>query len=121
MRTIAKKSYHQIVTFYLVSIGTWDSKSWKLNLVINSKDKCVISFIKYSPTSQELMMNLLASNPDTNNIESHLKIIRDESIGEYSWDSSDESINTGYGINEWSTSDMVSVLNNGPYWNKTSG
>ena len=61
-----------------------------------------------------------------NNIEdengtmsSHLKIIRDD-IGSYSWDSTDEEINGGYGVNEWSTSYMQKALNN-EFYQKQSG
>ena len=36
-----------------------------------------------------------------------VKLIRNESIGEYSWDTS----TTGYGINEWSQSDLMKLLN----------
>ena len=50
-----------------------------------------------------------------------IKIIRNESIGEYSWDSSDSSTNDGYGINEWSQADIMHLLNDGPYYNRTSG
>ena len=52
--------------------------------------------------------------------QSHLKIIRNESIDGYSWDSSSESINNGYGVNEWSTSDIAKVLNEN-YYNKQKG
>ena len=37
--------------------------------------------------------------------ETRLKIIRDESIGDYSWDSSESTINSGYGVNDWSKGD----------------
>ncbi len=50
-----------------------------------------------------------------------LKIIRNESIGGYSWDSSESSINYGHGVNEWSQADLMTLLNNGPYYNRTSG
>ena len=50
-----------------------------------------------------------------------VKIIRDESIGKYAWDSSDSSINNGYGVNEWSTSKIMNLLNHGAYYNRTSG
>jgi len=40
------------------------------------------------------------------------KLIRDESLGEYSWDTSDTSISGGYGINEWGPS---TDSNNDPY------
>ncbi len=53
------------------------------------------------------------------NTGSHLKIIRD-SIGEYSWDSSESSVNSGYGVNEWSVSDIQKVLNEN-YYNKKAG
>ncbi len=50
----------------------------------------------------------------------HIKIIRDKFETNYSWDSSALSINTGYGVNEWSTSAIEKVLNN-EYLNKQVG
>ena len=56
--------------------------------------------------------------------EARLKIIRNESIGEYSWDNkangtgSSESI---YGSNDWTDSALQIVLNSGAYYNRTSG
>ena len=65
-----------------------------------------------------------------------LKLIRNDSIGNYSWDTSDSSINEGYGINQWGPSgsyegaDLMRLLNpgydsdsvnNSLYWNKESG
>ena len=40
-----------------------------------------------------------------------LKIIRNESIGSFSWDSSSSNINDGKGINEWSQSKLMKELN----------
>ena len=66
----------------------------------------------------------------TNKKESRIKIIRNESIGNYSWDTSDESVNTGSGVNEWSEADLMKLLNPGYeseevggslYWNSQSG
>ena len=45
--------------------------------------------------------------------ETRIKLIRNESIGEYSWDSSKSSINRGYGVNEWSQADLMKLLNPG--------
>ena len=45
-----------------------------------------------------------------------VKIIRDESIGYYSWDNKSR-----YGSNDWSDSALQIVLNEGAYWNRTSG
>ena len=59
-----------------------------------------------------------------------IKLIRDESIGTYSWDSSASGVNNGYGVNEWSQADVMKLLNSGYesetvggslYWNRTSG
>ena len=62
--------------------------------------------------------------------ETRIKLVKNESIGEYSWDSSDSSVNAGYGINEWSQADLMKLLNDGYenenvnnslYWNNQSG
>lgn len=64
------------------------------------------------------------------NVEQRLKLIRSESIGGYSWDSSASGINNGYGVNEWSQADVMKLLNGGYesetvdgslYWNSGSG
>ena len=43
--------------------------------------------------------------------ESLVKIIRNESLGNYSWDSSESSKNSGYGINEWRQAKLMTELN----------
>ena len=62
--------------------------------------------------------------------DDNVKIMRNEIIGEYAWDSSDSSINEGYGVNEWSQADLMKLLNGGYdsesvggslYWNAKSG
>lgn len=61
------------------------------------------------------------------NKETRIKLIREEPIGLYSWDTSyyggyqSNSINGGFGVNEWSMSDIKVLLNEGPYWNHTTG
>ena len=47
--------------------------------------------------------------------ETRLKIIRDEPIGNYSWDNKEN------GSNDWSDSALQTILNSGAYWNRTSG
>ena len=42
-----------------------------------------------------------------------VKIMRNEQIGEYSWDSSASSVNSGYGENEWPAADLMKLLNPG--------
>ena len=70
------------------------------------------------------------------NYENRLKLVREESIGNYSWDTSNSSINDGLGINQWGESglyngaDLMRLLNpgyenesinNSLYWNRESG
>ena len=64
------------------------------------------------------------------NKEDRVKIIRSTSIGSYSWDTSDSSVNKGHGVNEWSQADLMKLLNPGYesetvggslYWNNKSG
>ena len=64
------------------------------------------------------------------NKEDRVKIIRSTSIGRYLWDTSESSINSGYGVNEWSQADLMKLLNPGYesesvggslYWNNQSG
>ena len=43
--------------------------------------------------------------------ESLVKIVRNDSLGNYSWDSSKSSINNGWGVNEWSQADLMYELN----------
>ena len=59
-----------------------------------------------------------------------VKIMRGSVIGSYSWDTSASSINSGYGVNEWSQADLMKLLNGGYetetvggslYWNAKSG
>ncbi len=68
---------------------------------------------------------------DGNGIKSDLvKIIRADTIGGYSWDTSASSVNNGNGVNEWSESDLMKLLNPGYesesvggslYWNGGAG
>ena len=60
----------------------------------------------------------------TGNKETRIKLIRSESIGSYSWDnkaSGTGSSTSSNGSNDWSDSALQIVLNEGVYWNRTSG
>ena len=54
-------------------------------------------------------------------VQSLLKIIRSESLGNYSWDSSASGVNGGYGVNEWSQADLMQELNDDYLGNVTIG
>ncbi len=57
------------------------------------------------------VMNNITSLDNGEQQESLLKIIRAESIGGYSWDTSTSDVNGGYGVNEWSQADIMKLLN----------
>ena len=42
-----------------------------------------------------------------------IKLMRNSTIGLYSWDTSASSVNSGYGVNEWSQADLMKLLNPG--------
>ena len=41
----------------------------------------------------------------------NVKLVRSEKLGDLSWDSSESSVNGGYGVNEWSQADLQNYLN----------
>ena len=45
------------------------------------------------------------------NLETRIKLIRKDSLGSYSWDSSVSEINNGRGVNDWSIADLKNELN----------
>ena len=46
-------------------------------------------------------------------VDGKVKLIRNESIGDYSWDTSASTVNEGLGVNEWSQADLMKLLNPG--------
>ena len=82
------------------------------------------------------IIGVFPTDDGTGKIENRVKIIREKSIGKYSWDTSSSSINSGDGINQWGSSgsyegaDLMRLLNpgyesesvnNSLYWNRGSG
>ena len=41
----------------------------------------------------------------------NVKLVRSETLGKLSWDSSESSVNNGWGVNEWSQADLKNYLN----------
>ena len=63
------------------------------------------------------IIGVFDTDDGTGKVEKRLKIIRNESIGNYSWDYN----SSGNYINEWSTAQLNNLLNSGAYYNKTTG
>ncbi len=130
----------------IICDGNEDSASCQIAKLAESNDSLV-----YDETSDN-NLRYIGSNPNNyisvegelwriigvmNNIddgtgkkETRVKLIRDESIGNYSWDTSDSSVNSGYGVNGWSQADIMKLLNpsyeseeigGSLYWNNKSG
>ena len=70
-----------------------------------------------------VMNNLTILEDEEIHYGSLVKIIRADSIGDWSWDSSSyiNGVNRGSGVNEWSQADIMTTLNTGAYWNRESG
>ena len=117
---------------YVTTLAKTDS----VNLAIDDYDN--IRYIGKSPDNYvsidgELwrIIGVMKDIDDgTGNKSDRVKLIRSESIGKYSWDTSESSINSGLGVNEWSQADLMKLLNPGYesesvggslYWNNQSG
>ena len=69
------------------------------------------NYLKFNDETWRIIGVFNVYNVETNNYENLVKIVRNESLGDYSWDSSESSINFGYGVNEWSQADLMTELN----------
>ena len=58
-----------------------------------------------------VMKNVTSLDDGSEKQEDLIKIIRADSIGSYSWDTSASEVNKGDGINEWSQADLMKLLN----------
>ena len=117
--TMYFKVDYPIATDYIISLA--DSSS---ELVYDETSDNNLRYIGADPNNYVSFNNELwriigvMNNIDdgTGKKETRLKIIRDESIGNYSWDNKGE-----YGENDWTTSALQMGLNSGAYYNRTSG
>lgn len=95
------------------------SKNDKSNLIID--DYGNTRYIGANPDNYVLIdgelwriIGVMKSIDDGTGTKSdRVKLIRNDSIGNFAWDTSASSINTGYGINEWSQADLMKLLNPG--------
>ena len=110
-------------TYTLAYDGTSDN-----NLRYVGKNPC--NYVKIDNELWRIIGVMNNIDDGTGKKETRIKLIRNELIGTYSWDSSDSSINNGYGVNEWSQADLMKLLNPGYesesvggslYYNNSSG
>src|SRR5574344_558255 len=59
------------------------------------------------------IIGVFETENESGTLEYRVKLIRNEPIGSYSWDTSASTVNSGSGINEWSQADLMKLLNPG--------
>ncbi len=110
-------------TYTLAYDGTTDN-----NLRYVGKNPC--NYVKIDNEYWRIIGVMNNIDDGTGKKETRIKLIRNESIGDYSWDTSESSVNSGYGVNEWSQADLMKLLNPGYesesvggslYYNNNSG
>ncbi len=93
-------------TYTLAYDGTFDN-----NLRYVGSNPC--NYVKIDGELWRIVGVMNNVDDGIGNKESRLKLIRSSSIGAYSWDTSDSSVNSGYGVNEWSQAALMKLLNPG--------
>ena len=110
-------------TYTLAYDGTTDN-----NLRYVGKNPC--NYVKVDNEIWRIIGVMNNIDDGTGKKETRIKLIRNKSIGYYSWDSSESSVNGGWGVNEWSQADLMKLLNPGYesesvggslYYNNSSG
>ena len=66
------------------------------------------------------IIGIFDTEDSNGNWDYRIKLIRDKALGSYSWDSSISSINGGQGINDFSKSDIMTLLNDYYYHSKSA-
>ena len=105
VKEITKPTYGMKATEYITNLLEYDGEGLKID---NTSDQNIRYYgsdpNNYVKFNNELwrIIGVFGNN---------VKLIRSETLGNLSWDSSEESINEGWGVNEWSTSALKNYLN----------
>ena len=105
VKEITKPTYGMKATEYISNLLEYDGEGLK-------KDNTSDANIRYYGSNPN---NYVRFNNELWRIigvfGNNVKLIRSESLGNLSWDSSESTINSGWGVNEWSQSDLKNYLN----------
>ena len=105
VKEITKPTYGMKAVEYISNLYEYDGEGLK-------KDNTLDENIRYYGSNPN---NYVSFNNELWRIigvfGNNVKLIRSESLGNLSWDSSEESINGGFGVNEWSHADLKNYLN----------
>ena len=105
VKEITKPTYGMKATEYITNLLEYDGEGLKID---NTSDQN----IRYYGSNPN---NYVSFNNELWRIigvfGNNVKLIRSESLGSLSWDSSEASVNGGWGVNEWSQADLQVYLN----------
>ena len=113
VKEITKPTYGMKATEYITNLLEYDGEGLKID---NTSDQN----IRYYGSNPD---NYVSFNNELWRIigvfGNNVKLIRSESLGSLSWDTSESSVNGGYGVNEWSQADLQVYLNKMYYGGET--
>ena len=105
VKEITKPTYGMKAVEYITNLLEYDGEGLKID---NTPDQNIRYYganpNNYVRFNNELwrIIGIFGNN---------VKLVRSESLGNLSWDSSESSVNNGYGVNEWSQADLKNYLN----------
>ena len=105
VKEITKPTYGMKATEYITNLLEYDGEGLKID---NTPDQNIRYYgsdpNNYVSFNNELwrIIGVFGNN---------VKLVRSEKIGNLSWDSSESSVNEGWGVNEWSQSALKNYLN----------
>ena len=105
VKEITKPTYGMKATEYITNLLEYDGEGLKID---NTSD-ANIRYYGSDPNNYVRFNNELWRIIGV--FGNNVKLVRSEKLGYLSWDSSEESINEGRGVNEWSTSALKNYLN----------
>ena len=105
VKEITKPTYGMRATEYITNLLEYDGEGLKID---NTPDQN-IRYYGANPNNYVRFNNELWRIIGV--FGNNVKLVRSESLGSISWDSSESSVNNGWGVNEWSQSDLKNYLN----------
>ena len=104
-KNATKPTYGMKATEYITNLLEYDGEGLKID---NTEDEN-IRYYGSNPNNYVKFNNELWRIIGV--FGDNVKLIRKDSLGDLSWDSSESSVNNGYGVNEWSQADLKNYLN----------
>ena len=105
VKEITKPTYGMKATEYITNLYDYDGEGLKID---NTPDQN-IRYYGANPNNYVRFNNELWRIIGV--FGNNVKLVRSEKLGNLSWDSSESSVNNGWGVNEWSQSDLKNYLN----------